>query len=553
MPLAGRRSLEVALAGVLTVVLWAGTPTVNLYGTSRPEPIEPAVGAARWPAPQPVVDGVSTPEIHRTSGLPLRIPGERPVLEFRIEREVLERFGSAPFEDAAAAWSTVRGSRLTVRIGEVVDEGVDRNVYDGMNRIFINRRSCVAPTLARAHIDDGVVDDRFGIAVSHVREVNIGICPGMRRDLVGAVVLHEMGHAIGLGHLCDPDDLHDCWQPRMGPEGHRCRVMYVAATACQAWDGRDEEAVIRHYPIAPRVAGPDAVRTSARFAHTVIERSWGHGTVVLLDPEVDDELRWTAAATAGALRAPLLHAPDGVTGCATGEFASELTRVADHGAEVILVGRAAVRCGPQIERWELVGTVVRGVAELAATGIERTATPRGVVVAAVDRDGRVPLGGAAAALAGELRWPLLLAPGGALTPEDVERVRGLPRVRRAVTLGGGDLPVGRAVAQLRWHHGIEVEALIAASAAAASVRIAQHEAFADHGDVLVTRAGGPAETVVAAYAPLTGSLPVVVDERVDPGTGRLLADRAGGGYIVGADLTTTEEVMVNRWVDGERR
>jgi hypothetical protein len=541
------RSLSVVL---ITLVMWGGIPLGDLYGTSRPEPVDPVDGAARWPAPPAIADHVSAPMMHRRTGLPVRLAGPAPRLDLHVEQSVVDRYGIEPVEAAVERWSSVRGARLDVRLVGIVDDGVERNVFDGVNRIFMNMRTCVRPELAKVHVDARVVDDRFDQQVVHLHEANIGLCPNLRPELVEAVIAHEIGHAVGFGHLCDADDRHVCMRPSED-ESKRCRVMYSAATTCQTWDERDEIAVRRLYPLAPRIAGADLVRTAARTAHVLVPDVWREQTVVVVDADVDEPIRWAAAAAAGAPRAPVLVAPPDGSGCVSGEFARELGRIAAFGGEVLLVGPAAMRCAPEMERWQLDTTIVWGGAPgLARIVLERVRSPGDVVIAHLTPGGEVPAGAVAAALAGQTRAPLLFAVSGVLGTEVLEVLGEIERPG-VVLVGDHDLLPARIDAYLRGRYGVTPQRVLATSDAAGSLRLAEHVAYRDADRALVASSRADDALLAVAYAPLVGAAPLLIDsERIVPGTGRLLGERLNGGFVVGSGLPARFADQINVWMDG---
>lgn len=538
----------VVLATALLVVL---NSFADVYGSSRPDPLPRPADASRWPAPQQVTDHASTPMVHHAAEVPIRLAGGRPVLEFHVEQEVVDRYGLDVVEEAAAHWSAIPGSRLVVQVADVIDDGVDRNVYDGVNRVFVNRRACERPRLGGAFTRVGDVDERFGSRVGHVVEVNIGLCPHLPPEQATALLVHEIGHGLGFGHLCDPGDPHGCWVEEMGETSHRCRPMYAAITACQTWEEEDEHAVVRQYPRVPSVRGGTLAESAARLTHTLVPGTWQHETVVVVDARAADPLRWSAAALAGALRAPMLVAPGDPLGCVDGDFARELGRLASFGADVLLVGEAAIRCGPQIERWQISGHPVRDIEQLERAAIARLGSDH-LVVVGTDAAGNVPFGAAAATAAGYLGAPLIVAPHGTLADPALARLAA-ERPEEALVVGDRHrAPAGRAAAQLRTTIGSEVAHLVAEDPVAASLEVILRTSALEAGRALFSATDSDDALLAAAHAPLWGAAPVPVDGDVDAAVRRLISTRVREGFVVGDGIPDDVAVRISRAVDGSR-
>lgn len=541
------RRLRTALVAVLVIAFWVAVPGGDvLYGSSRPEPQVVPRHASRWPAPEPITTQRSAPMVHRWTKLPLRLPGEQPRLDLHIEREAVDLHGIEPFERAAAQWSSVRGSRLRVSIAGVIDEGVDRNRYDGVNRVFINRRSCERPMLGLAHVRARETDQRFGRDIGHVGEVNIGLCPHLSAQRLEGVLLHEIGHAIGFGHLCEPADRHGCWVPEMG-EGNRCRVMYVAVADCQRWEQRDDDALVAAYPIAPVVAGGDGAETAARLAHTFVPDRWKQPTIVVLDVGAEESQVWSAVAAAGALRAPLFIAPRAAGSCGRGESGEELSRVASFGAEVLLVGPAAIACGPQIESWQMETLALRDTAEVVDAVLQRLPNPHEVVVAGASETGRVPGGAVAAALAGNRRAPLLVVSGLALSAPQRQVLDDHRGLAAATVIGDRQYPRAPIARELRQRSGLDVRRITGDTDGQINIASADLQG----GDTALVAAAGTVDALLAAaYAPMIGGFLITVDPpRMGAGAVRLLVDRAERAFVVGRSLAEEDDLRVSRWLD----
>jgi hypothetical protein len=534
------------IVALLVLAFWIGTP-ITLHGTTRPDPTGPLPGVQRWPAPVVTTDPISTPILQRWSGLPMRLPAHEPALEFVVEQQIIDAYGLDVVEETAERWSAVTGSALRLTIDGVVDEQVAVNTIDGVNRVFLMDRGCHDGRVGQAFVHAGTIDRRFHREAAYITEVDIGLCPGLEQDAARRVLLHEFGHAAGFGHLCDPDDRHGCWTPEMG-EGNRCRVMYVAAASCQSWERIDDEAVVRHYPVLPRITGPDPVATASHVSFAIAVQDWDAPVVVVVDPGAGERLRWSAVAAAGALRAPLLLAPSDPAGCVEGALVDELSRVAEHGAEVLLAGPRAARCAADIDRLNLRSRALISAPDILQLMDERLGRLDGVVVAGAEVDGTVPNGAVAAAAAGRAGVPLVFA-GRHLDNAAQRWLEERPHIRRALVVGDHEILRYPVVGALRHDHGLEVQRIAAASIGAASTEVMAVEGWSGRRSLVASGPGDDA-LIAAGAAGRTGADLLVTGAGALPaGTRGTVAGRLSEGFVVGADLESAQHTALARWLD----
>lgn len=324
-----------------------------------------------------------------------------------LDPAVAARAGADVVAEAVAAWDGVPGSRwATAHAGE---HAIDRPRADGRSTIFAER-SCDELTTANTYLytDGGIGADRYGRAATQILEADIGICP--RADdpqRIALAIRHEIGHVVGLAHLCDPDE--DCWRDGMGSGPHGCSVMYWQARTCQTTLSEGErQALVELYPTLRRLDGPDVVTTTARASFATV----GDGTapvVVVVAAGVlggaagaaagvgDGVTPAAAAALAGRAGGSLLVAPPEDGHCLAGATSAEATRALASRGVLVLIGDWPASCDRLAYDWDVQVQVVpadptdpaAGVARLAALGERLLGPSTGAVIVPADLDAAV--------------------------------------------------------------------------------------------------------------------------------------------------------------------
>jgi hypothetical protein len=339
---------------------------------------------------------------------------------------------------AVAAWDGIPGSRWATAFGGVAAPGPALRpdgsasggaVADGRSTLFLEP-ACEELTTANTYVfgDGGLGVDRYGTRVSQVVEADIGICPrAVEPTALRLALVHEVGHVLGMAHLCDPGD--GCWEPGMGDGPHGCRVMFWQARDCQqALADEDRVALAELYPRLRPLWGPTPVDAAARAAFA----TWPDGSApaaVALHPDVGGPVAAAAAVLAARSGGPLLVVEDDPQGCVAGAGAHEASRALRRRGTLVLVGPWPDVCERTAHDWEVAlqrvatgpGDAAAGaaVARLAALGPPAAGAvlwtgpataapgvgPDLVAAAATAAAAGVPLlvdAGAAAALAGDV-------------------------------------------------------------------------------------------------------------------------------------------------------
>ncbi|MBW3620774.1 MAG: hypothetical protein KY461_11055 [Actinobacteria bacterium] len=479
-------------------------------------------------------------------------------LTMTVEREVADRFGLDALARSLEQWNDTPGSSFSVALTGIVDDGVDRKLRDGVNRVFIDRRGCGERFLARAHLHTAEVEIREARPVAWVTEVDIGVCERLPAELLDAVMRHEVAHVAGLGHQCEPAE--ECWTPQMG-SGHRCRVMATAAYPCQRPEVEDEEALAHVHPRLPRVSGADPVRTVTAVSSVAFPTAGTASRVLVTAADAPLSLRVAASVLAGIEGVPHIVAGDD---CTQGPGGAELNRLAAIDATVVLVGDLPGSCADEltlgwqlhVERLEDVAAVTRAVADLDEDGPTRL-----VVAPATAPDGAdVPDVTLAVPAAVGLRAPLVVAGDDDLRAVVRDVLRDVPSITVVVLLESGRAVTPARVASLEDDTGLRVRHIAASDGAELALKIAHMRDVFGHGElapVLVaadrpTDALAAADLAAATGAPLVPvfSGPASPDVRV----AGFLDDRAGGGYVVGpvSAIDSALQVRLSRAVDGAR-
>jgi hypothetical protein len=309
--------------------------------TGPREPLPRASAPDRWTPPLPVTDArFATFPLLGAQGQPglWVLPTSAVPLEFVVEQEVIDRFGEQELRTAIESWNDTPGSRFGARISRVVDVGVEERRRDGVNRIFVDRRSCGGRYLARAHLWPGELVVRDGRAARYISEVDLGVCDRLRPRQLAGVIRHELGHIAGLDHLCDEGE--ECHRPGMAPD-NTCRVMSPRAHPCQEPTQGDRDGLVHLHPRLPRVSGGDGRTTSASasFATHPTRRAALRAVITPYDADLD--LRVAAATLAGHLGAPHLLVDDE---CTSGSAGRALDRVVAVVGSVYAVGPVPEPC-----------------------------------------------------------------------------------------------------------------------------------------------------------------------------------------------------------------
>lgn len=542
--------LVFALAITHLAVL-APTP---LSGGPRPALSGPPP-ADRWAPPRPHVDErfATFPATGPNGERGLWVmPSARVPIGFSLEQEVIDRFGADELEAAVEVFNDVPGSRFGARISRVVDEGVDERLRDGVNRVFLDRRSCGERYLARAHLWSLPVRVRETQAVRYVTEVDIGLCDRLQPAWLAPVVRHELAHIAGLDHLCDPDE--DCHRPGMG-EGHACRLMYTRLDPCQELAAGDLDGLVHLHPRLPRTGGGDERTAGAKVAQVGHPAARTNRRAVVTPHDAPLAQRLVSATLAGHLGAPHVLVDEACTSGADGDALDHVLTVT---GTVVAVGELPRACATTLTgSWglelETLGDA-RAVIDRIAEESERPVS-RLVLAPRPGEAEAVPLAATAAAGAVALRAPLVVLGAGG----DVERVLAVledhPSVREVIVVGGVREISTRVLSALS-SAGVAVRRLPAREASEATGLLLQQPELRDRGPfasaVISEERVEHAVPGVSLASALDGLLLPVADE---PTTDQLelLAGPFDEGAIVGqpAAISADLQQRLSRALDGE--
>lgn len=427
---------------------------------SRPRTREPSGTVDRVTSPAPLIRPIMVSATVDYAGqvAPLVFPEQGLPYKFFVERALADRHGLANVVAAVQQWDGVPGSRWATRHVGTIEERVPGAVADDRSVVFY-KSDCPEGVGGYAYWQTatGAADARYGDAAIWITEVDIGICTAVTSvAALRAVVAHEIGHAIGMEHLCDPGS--PCWREGMGAGPHGCRVMFAGWSNCKRTIADAERTAVTHnYPTIRRLSGPSRIETAARASFASFPAR-SAGTVVLARGDRGAHGPLAAAALSGVLDAAFLLANPSETQCLTGSAAEELARAATDPGKVVLVGQWPGSCDAFLAGWNLTVERVGASADPAAVGVDVAARVAAsgrmsgsvfVVSSRPDASGHVPDGVAAGAAAGANGAPVVYtAPerlGGAVS----SWLQGQNGLRRAYVMGGPGAVSEQVVADLR--------------------------------------------------------------------------------------------------------
>lgn len=456
------------------------------------------------------------------------VAGARLPMRFAVEQELVSRVGRSPIDAGVTAWNGISGSRFAAYVDRIVEDRVRSPSVDGVNRIFYEGH-CPDGAAGHAYLQDIRSTQRYGAKGGATGEVDIGLCEVLfdHPGTVENVVRHEVGHALGLGHL------HGT-----------CRVMSERADPCQRLDDGDRDGVRYLYPALPRLAGPTRLETSAWTSYATRQNDAAADAVVLVDAHGGSARAVAAAALAGAIDAPLLlTAADDCMNSATGQ---ELRRVADDDVTIVSVG-VDQGCIDQLTGSGARVVASHNVNDIADMMAEERRVETILVVRGPDRDGQLPDGLTAAAVGGMLDAPLLFADGDELARTTVDFLDRHPRIREAVIVGG-PAAVPEQVADQLQSRGLQVRRAAGHDRIATALAVADLPGvFPERGPVLIAGYSAWPDTVSAAAIGGSRGWPVLLTptNSLDLRVGQAIAQRATGGYVLGGTAVVSNRAFLD--------
>ncbi|CAN5139978.1 hypothetical protein BH23ACT9_BH23ACT9_26400 [soil metagenome] len=483
--------------------------------------------------------------------------------EYWLDPAVAERFDGQVVHDGIAAWDGIAGSRWSTVFAGYRTAGAP--VADGFSTIFIEA-SCVELTTANAYLftDGGLGVDRYGQTTTQILEADIGICPRVSDpEQLQRAIRHEIGHVVGLGHLCDPGDT--CWLPDMG-EGNNCTVMFWQSRTCQTGISDGERlAAAALYPTIRRLDGPDAPMTAARASFAAVQ-DHAAPLAIVVRADVVPAVAAAAASLAGRTGGTVLLGDPDAEGCLGGVTVVEANRALTRRGAVVLVGDwPADACARLAYDWDITLHVVpltapvEAAAHLAA--IPRPGPPPGSVAplpqaaqtgaVLIDTEASPGVAASAGALAAARDQPLLVAQAGVLAdrglPDSVAALLRAVGGPVSVTLVGESGVMTDAVVEGLSADGVTTTRLTGEDPIAVSLVVADALVAAGRRGVVVTGVhGGHGGASAALVAARTGSAVLVSDTTADLRVLQWLADftPTHGWAVGGEDLLPLRTLTV---------
>lgn len=539
----------------------------DLFSGRPPYVPEPSGPLSTGTPPTPLVESalVSKAILWADTQVPYLVPDTALPLRYHLDARLVQRFGLEEMTSAMEQWDGIPGSRWATEFVAVTDAPQRRPRADGTALVYL-REDCRPGHLGGAFWNTAPgtahLEARYGSAALYSSQIDLAICDtvssveGMR-----AIVAHEVGHMMGMAHLCEPGEI--CWQPGLDQPDRRCRVMFYRFGPCRSGvDEREHDAARHLYPTLPRLGGPTPAATSARASYAT---TWTHTASRVVVAPLDGSAYNgpLAAAVAGTYGAPLLLGePDAAT-CLTGATAAEVVRAADNPATVVLVGTWPQVCEEALGAWDLrVERLAGEVAEespleppTAALSVKvadlitearrsRGELPESALLAVADgEDGSLFDAAAAASVAGRRGVPLLLTEPGGLSEPVARWLAEHPTVRRVQILGELDV-ISDVILDDLVELGLLVVRVPGRDHVDRSLRLAERERpfgrqpGADD-PVVIASAGSVTDAVVGAgvAARLGAPLLFTTDEAHEGVLNWLVQHEPRGGYLVGNDAT----------------
>ncbi|HUG85687.1 MAG TPA: hypothetical protein VMM13_14070 [Euzebya sp.] len=439
----------------------------------------------------------------------------------------------ASVHQAVAAWDGVPGSRWATSFAGYRQAGTP--IADGHSTIFMEA-DCDELTTANTYLfsDGGLGVDRYGVGATQILEADIGICPRVISDgQLQRAVRHEVGHVLGLGHMCAPGD--DCWVSAMGEGPHECAIMFWQARSCQTELSAGERlAVATLYPTLRRLAGTTPGDTAARASFAVIADGSAPLAVVVAADEPAGVVA-AAATMAGRGDGPMLLARPSSQRCLDGPAAAETSRSLARRGTLVLVGTWPASCDRLAYDWDIrLRQVPTGDPVAAALQMADLGGPTdGVVLTDVAAGSGQAL--VAASLATARDQPLVLTRDdrlGSATRQWLARAR-----PGHATIVGRESARGADLAQQLVDEGVPTDRLDGDDAVGTGLMVAQ--ALVDAGltgVVLAPVSGGPESLAAVVVTAREGAAAVLSGPAVDSRVQQWLVTHAPThGWAVGAE------------------